>query len=119
MGKYPLSQCFVYPVGGVAAHAGHPVRVAVEGQLHAGVSERLLHVGRVRPPREQEGSVSVPEIMPSYVGQPCPLEERFEVAVDYVLGVERGALARGENEPRVLVVKPPLASPRPASYGGF
>jgi hypothetical protein len=41
----------------------------------------------------------VPEIVPADRGEACLLEERLEVAVDYVLGVQRGALARGENEP--------------------
>src|SRR5215203_1339620 len=102
MGKYPLSQCFVYPVGGVAAHAGHPVRVAVEGQLHAGVSERLLHVGRMHPPREQEGSVSVPDIVPPYVRQARSFEERLEVAVDDILGVQWSTLAGREPKPIIL-----------------
>jgi hypothetical protein len=36
--------------------------------------------------------------VPADRGQTCTLEERLEVAVDYVLGVEGGALARGEYE---------------------
>ena len=35
------------------------------------------------------------------------LEQRLEVAVNYVLGVLRGARACGENEPRVLVIRRP------------
>jgi hypothetical protein len=39
------------------------------------------------------------QVVPADRGEACPLEEWLEVTVDYVLGVLRGALARGENEP--------------------
>jgi len=45
----------------------------------------------------------VPEIVPADKREILLLEQRLEVAVDDVLGVQRGALACGENEPRVLV----------------
>src|SRR5215213_4962537 len=93
-----LAQRLVYPVCGVAAHARHPVGVAVEGKLHGGMSQRLLHVGGVGAASQQQGCVGVPEIMPPYVRQLCSLERGLEEPVDYVLGVEGGAFARGENE---------------------
>jgi hypothetical protein len=49
--------------------------------------EGFLNVGRVGASGQQQGGVSVPEIMPAYRWQPRPLEQRLEVAVDYVLGV--------------------------------
>ena len=54
--------------------------------------KRFLNIGRVGATGEQQGGVGVPEIVPPYVRQPRPLEERLEVAVDDVLGVERRAL---------------------------
>ena len=42
------------------------------------------------------------EIVPAYRGEARVLEERLEVAVDYVLGVQRGALACGEYKVRIL-----------------
>jgi hypothetical protein len=47
---------------------------------------------------EQEGSAGVPEVVPADGGKARCFEERFEVAIDHVLGVQRSALARGENE---------------------
>ena len=47
---------------------------------------------------QQQGCVGVPEIVPPYVGQLRSLEQGLEEPVDYVLGVEGGALARGEDE---------------------
>jgi hypothetical protein len=41
----------------------------------------------------------VPEIVPAYIGQISAFQERLEVPVDDVLGVEGSALTRGENEP--------------------
>ena len=67
--------------------------VAVEGELYRCVSQRLLDVGRVGATGQQQSGVRVPEIMPAYRWQPCLLEQRLEVAVDYVLRVERRALA--------------------------
>src|SRR5215208_4006074 len=93
------AQGFVYPVGCVAAHRGHPVRVPVEGELHRCMPERLLNIGWVGATSQQQGSVGVPEIVPPYVGQLRSLEQRLEEPVDYVLGVVGGALARGEHEP--------------------
>jgi len=49
-------------------------------------------------PKEQ-GGASMTEVVPADKGEACLLEERLEVAVDDVLGVQRGALACGENEP--------------------
>ena len=49
----------------------------------------------------------MPEIVPADKREILLLEQRLEVAVNYVLRVQRGALARGENEPRVLVIRRP------------
>ena len=38
------------------------------------------------------------QVVPADRGEACPLEERLEVTVDYVLGVEGRALARGKFE---------------------
>ena len=48
--------------------------------------------------------------MPAYAAKTCFLEERFESAVHHVLSVEGGALACGENEARVLVIRRPVLS---------
>ena len=60
--------------------------------------KRLLNIGRVGATGQQQGGVGVPEIMPAYRWQPCLLEQRLEVAVDDVLGIQGSSLARGENE---------------------
>jgi hypothetical protein len=62
------------------------------------VSQRLLDVGGVGSASQEQRCVSVPEIMPPYVGQLRSLEQGLEVPVDYVLGVVGSAFARGENE---------------------
>ena len=51
-------------------------------------------------PKEQ-GGARVTEVVPVPVdrGEARATEQRLEVAVDYVLGVQRGALARGKNQP--------------------
>jgi hypothetical protein len=45
----------------------------------------------------------MPEVVPAYIGQPRSPEERLEMAVDDVLGIERRPLGGGEDEPGVLV----------------
>ncbi len=45
----------------------------------------------------------MPEIVPAYRGEVRVLEERLEVAVDYVLSVEGGTLTCSENEVRGFV----------------
>ena len=75
------------------------MRIAVEGHGYAGVPKKVLDQFRVDAAPQKEGSAGVPEIVPADRGEACLLEERLEVAVDYVLSVLRGALACGENEP--------------------
>ena len=75
------------------------MRVAVKSHGYRGVSEKMLHEFRVDAAPKKEGSAGMTEIVPADRGEVCLLEERLEVAVDYVLGVLRGAPARGENEP--------------------
>ena len=43
----------------------------------------------------------MPEIVPATRGETLSLEERLEVAVDYVLSVQGGAYLCGENEAKV------------------
>jgi hypothetical protein len=45
----------------------------------------------------------MPKIVPADRGEARVLEERLEGAVDYVLSVQRGTLACGENEIRLFV----------------
>jgi hypothetical protein len=47
---------------------------------------------------QEQGRACEPYIVPADKGETCALEQ-LEVAVDYVSGVQRGALACGENEP--------------------
>jgi hypothetical protein len=42
-----LAQCLVYPFSGVAAHARHPVRVAVKSNGYAGVPQKMLNQRRM------------------------------------------------------------------------
>jgi hypothetical protein len=74
------------------------VRVAVEGHGYRGVPQKMLGQFRVDTAPQKEGSARVAEVVPADRGEARVLEERLEVAVDYVLGVQRGALACGENE---------------------
>ncbi len=59
----------------------------------------MLDQLRVDATPQKQGSARVPEVVPTDGGEASAPEERLEVAVDYVLGVLCGALARGENEP--------------------
>src|SRR5215211_1462315 len=47
----------------------------------------------------------MPEIVPAYIGQTGAFQERLEVPVDDVLGVDGSSLARGEDESCVPVVR--------------
>jgi hypothetical protein len=67
---------------------------------------------------EQEGSAGVPEVMPADGGEARCFEERFEVAIDHVLGVQGGALARSENEVWIPVIGRPKLL-RAGACGGF
>ena len=67
----------------------------------------MLHEFRVDAASQKEGSAGMTEVVPADRGEARMQEERLEVAVDYVLSVLRGALACGENEPRVLVRRQP------------
>jgi hypothetical protein len=78
------------------------VGVPIEGELDRGVSGEMLDVLRVRATSKQDRQAGMPEIVPVYIGQTGSLQERLEVAVDNVLGVEGSALARGEHKPVVL-----------------
>ena len=53
-------------------------------------------------PQKGGGSAGVPEIVPADRGEARVLEERLEVAVDDVLGVERRTLARREHKPVIV-----------------
>jgi hypothetical protein len=75
------------------------MRVAIEGHGYRGVPKKMLDQFRVDAAPQKQSSAGVPEIVPADRREARVLEQRLEVAVDYVLGVHRGALARGENEP--------------------
>jgi hypothetical protein len=79
------------------------VRVAVEGELYAGVPREVLDELGVHAPAEKQREARVPEIMPANIRQPCSPEQGLEVAVDDVLRIERCPLGGGEDESRVLV----------------
>jgi hypothetical protein len=79
------------------------VRVAIEGELYAGVPREVLNELGMYVSAEKQSEARVPQVMPAYVGQPRSPEQRLEMAVDDVLGVERCTLGGGEDEPRVLV----------------
>jgi hypothetical protein len=49
-----LAQGLVHPLGGVAAHARYPVRVAVERHGDRGVAEQVLDEPGARITREQD-----------------------------------------------------------------
>jgi hypothetical protein len=79
------------------------VRVAVEGELYAGVPCEMLDELGVHAPAGKQREARVPEIVPAYIGQSCSLEQGLEMAVDDVLRIERCPLGSGEDEPGVLV----------------
>jgi hypothetical protein len=82
------------------------VGVAVKGHGYRGVPEKMLHESRVDATPQKQGSARVPEVVPTDGGEASAPEERLEVAVDYVSGIQRGGLACDENEPWVLVINP-------------
>ena len=63
----------------------------------------VLNVLGVNPPREQQREAGMPQVVPAYAGQSRASEQRLEVAVDHVLGVERRPQTGGEDETVVLV----------------
>jgi hypothetical protein len=75
------------------------MRVAVEGHGCASVPKKVLDQFRMDAAPQKQRGACVPEIVPADRGEIRAIEQRLEVAVDYVLGVQRGALACGENEP--------------------
>ena len=95
---------------GVAAQARHPMAVGVERELNLGVAERDLHVLWVDALRQQQGRVSVPEVVPTDVRQLRPLKRKLEVPVDAIRGVERRADGGREGE---VMVPPRGAGSKP------
>jgi hypothetical protein len=74
------------------------VRVPIEGHGYGGVPKKVLHqFGVDASPQEQRGA-RVPEIVPADRGEARTLEERLEVAIHYVLSVQRDALACCQSE---------------------
>ena len=63
----------------------------------------MLDQFRVNAAPKKQSSACVPEIMPANRGETSTLQERLEVAVDYVLGVEGSTLTCGEKEVRIVV----------------
>jgi hypothetical protein len=75
------------------------VRITIEGHGYAHVpKQRLDQFGVDTSPQEQSGA-RVPEILPADRGETRVLEERLEVPVDNVLGVERSTFPGREYEP--------------------
>ena len=61
------------------------MRVAVKNHGYRGVSQKMLDQFRVDATSQKQRGTCVPEIVPTNGGG--LLQERLEVAVDYVLGV--------------------------------
>ena len=59
-----LGQRLARPVGGVAAHRGPLVGVAVKGKLDAGVPREVLGVLRMYATTEQDREAAVPLLTP-------------------------------------------------------
>ena len=74
------------------AHARDPVRITIEGHGYGGVPEQVLDQFRVDATPQEQGCAGVPEVVPADRGEACAVEERLEVAVHHVLGVQRRAL---------------------------
>jgi hypothetical protein len=82
-----LFQGLVHTISCVPTHAGYPVRVAVKSHRYAGMSKKMLDQFRMNATPQKQRSARVSEVVPADRGGVCLLEERLEVAVDYVLGV--------------------------------
>ena len=82
-----LVERLIHCACGVSAHGRHPVRVAVEGELYAGVPREVLDELGMHTSTEKQREARVPEAVPANVGQPCAPEQRLEVAVDDVLRI--------------------------------
>ena len=65
---------------------------------YACVPRQVLNKFGVHASTEQQREAGVPEIVPANVGQPCPPEQRLEVAVDDVLRIEWCTFGGGEDE---------------------
>ena len=85
------------------------MRVAVEGELYAGVSGEVLDELGVHASTQKQSEARVPEIMPANIGQSCSLEQGLEMAVDDVLRVERCPLEVAKTSPESLY-EPPAPS---------
>jgi hypothetical protein len=79
------------------------VRVAIQSELYAAVSQEVLDHLRVNAATEQQGGTCVAEVVPTDEGEARFLEERLEVAVHHVLGVRRRSGRGGEYEAPIVV----------------
>jgi hypothetical protein len=95
------------------------VRVAVEGELYAGVPGEVLDELGVHASPEKQSEARMPEIMPANIGQSCSLEQGLEMAVDDVLRVERcplGGSARtsyGDQRGKIVCLLDQALTSRP------
>ena len=76
--------------------------VAVKDELDAGVPCEVLYVFRMGAARKKDREAGMAQIVPAYIRQASPTQERLEMTIDDVLSVERSALARGEHKPVIL-----------------
>lgn len=77
--------------------------VGVHGYRYISVAQALLrHLG-VNALREHQGGAGVAQVVKANVRQSCPLQERFEGAVDEILGIYGCADGGGEHKGVVLV----------------
>jgi hypothetical protein len=81
------------------------MRVAIKGHSCARVPKKVLDQFGVDAAPKEQGSASVTEVVPADRREALSYEKRLEAALDYVLGIQGSALARGENEVRVLVIR--------------
>ncbi len=61
--------------------------MSIKGHGYAGVPKKMLDQFRVDAAPQKQGGAGVPLIVPADRGEACALEERLEVAIDYVLSV--------------------------------
>ncbi len=72
------------------------------------MAEEMLDEFRVDAATKEEGGAGVPEVVEANIRETGTFQERLEVTIHHVLGVERGTLDGGENEVGILVERPGL-----------
>ena len=74
-GSNRASKGLVHRVSKTAVHTLYDVAVGVEGNVYAGVIQKLLYVLWMLASHEEYCSAGVAEIMEPYGGELCPLQE--------------------------------------------